>query len=212
MAEEKLFKRPELPDKSDPGYIDALVDACIMVFERFGDDSMSLNYMGVTSKLRPIVLSNERYKDETRKIQAEKFLQEIEEIEEISKELGKKMPRQSEYDIRNPKDAEKYEKDIKETLSLRLKVADMRREILSINKTKENEENDALNIFFIPLTAEEFAAMPNTEIHEGSDDTDMSSGDDKEKIKKTQTGADIDNTPPPFVIGPDGAITEVQRK
>jgi hypothetical protein len=210
MAKEKLV-RPTLPEKTDPDYVEALVDACITAFEKFGDDGMSLNYMGVDGKLRPMVLDNPRYKQETRKIMAEKFLEEIEEIESISETLKSESPRESNYDIRNPKEAESFTKDIKDTLTLRLKVADMRRDVLSITKNKEVEENDALNIFFISLTAEEFAAMDNVEIHEGTETAELTNKEKEKaaKAKKRFGDDEEDNEPDPFIIAADGSIEEI---
>jgi hypothetical protein len=210
MAKAK-FVRPKLPEKNDPDYVEALVDACIEAFRRFGDDGMSLNFMGVDGKLRPIVLDNPKYRQETRMIMAEKFLEEIEEIEGISDTLKDEQPSKGVYDPRNPQSMEDYTKDIKETLTLRLKVASMRRDVLSITKTKEVEENDALNVFFIALTAEEFAAMDNVEIHEGTETTELTSTE-KEKAKKAKkrfNDDEEDNEPDPFIIAADGSIEEI---
>jgi hypothetical protein len=141
---------------------------------------------------------------------AEKFLEEIEEIEEISKELKNSTPDEGSYDIRNPKDADAYVKDIKDTLNLRLKVADMRRDVLSITKTKEAEENDALNIFYIALTAEEFKAMSNVEIHDGSDDSSISSSEKSvSPTARKRFGPDFDEEPDPFIMSSDGSLEEI---
>jgi len=204
----KVLVRPELPDKNSPEYLPALIDACIMAFEKFGDDAMSLDYMGVTGKTRPLVLENERYRTMTKQSRAEKFLEEINEIEQISKQLKDTAPKESAYDARNPKDVDSYVKDVKDTLALRLKVADMRRDILSIQKTKEAEENDALNVFFIALSAEEFAAMDNVEIHEGTDSAKFEDAS-KKSIAPKGSGADDDHLPDPFFVNADGSLEEI---
>lgn len=203
----KKFARPTLPPKDDPTYFDALVEACIVAFEKFGDDAMALDYMGVTGKIRPLVLENERYRTMSKQSRAEKFLEEIDEIEQISRQLKDTAPKESAYDSRNPKDVDNYVKDVKDTLALRLKVADMRRDILSIQKTKEAEENDALNVFFIALTAEEFAAMDNVEIHEGTDAAKFD--ESKKSVAPKGSGTEEDHTPDPFFITEDGSLEEI---
>jgi hypothetical protein len=207
MAKEK-FARPELPEKDDPDYVEKLVDACIFAFVKFGDDTMALDYIGVTGKTRPIVLENERYKTETKRARAEKFLEEIDEIEEISRQLKDTAPKESQYDVRNPKDSDNYVKDVKDTLALRLKVADMRREVLSIQKSKDAEENDALNVFFIALTPAEFEAMSNVEIHEGTDAAKFEESS-KKSVAPKSSGVEDDHEPDSFFVNADGSIEEI---
>jgi hypothetical protein len=203
------FNRPELPSKNDPEYMGALIDACIGAFEVFQDDTMALDYMGVNGKTRPMVLENEKYKLSTRQLKAEMFLEEIEDVNGIIKSLKEQAPNESQYDIRNPKDASAYTKDFKDTLSLRLKATEQRRELLSISRNKEAEENDALHVFFIALTPTEFEAMTNVEINEGTDDAKMNDGSKKEELQKSAGEDDQQDTKDPFVIGADGSIEEI---
>jgi hypothetical protein len=203
--------RPSLPDKSALNYVDALIDACIDAFEKFQDDAMALNYMGVSGKYRPIVLESERYRIETRKLKADKVLEEIEEIEEISKALKTDMPKEGGYDIRNPKSAEAFQKDQKEMVTARLKVASIRRELFSVGREEDKEEADALNIFFIPLTAEEFAAMLTVEIHEGEEDIKLEKDETKAGPEEASGTTHNDTSPLPFYHDKAGNIVQAPR-
>lgn len=203
--------RSSLPPKEDPDYTSELVSACIAAFEIFQDDTLSLDYMGVNAKTRPIVLENDRYKQATKQLKAEKFLEEIEDVNGIIKSLKDQAPNETSYDIRNPKDAANYTKDFKETLNLRLKATEMRRDLLNISRSKDAEENDALNVFFVALTAEEFQAMQNVEIHEGTEETSMKDGSESVAPKAAVASMEEDHTPDKFIIDADGNIADIPR-
>ncbi len=203
------FKRPELPDRSDPKYVDALINACVDAYRHFLDDGMALDYMGVSGKTRPIVLDNERYKIASRQIKAERFMEEIDDVDDMLADIKKTAPTESGYDIRNPKEQDEFVKDYKETLGHRLKLTQMRRDLLNVTKNKEIEEVDALNVFFIALTAEEFAAMSNVEVHEGSDSVTLQDDVKKEMMQKSSGLDDEDETPDAFIEKADGSFEEV---
>lgn len=208
--ETESFSRPNLPDKNDPRYLEELISACIGAFRVFGKDSVAMNFMGVAEKLRPLVLENERYKVQTRMAKADKMLEEIEEIEQISKALKNDTPRQPKYDSRNPnqKDMDEYEKNIKENLTLRLKVAEIRRGLLSTTDEDEKDSADALNIYFIPVTREEFAALKSVEVHDGSEDASIKDQKKTEEHARS-AGIVVDDQPDPFIINADGDMVEV---
>lgn len=211
MAKE-AFSPPHVPEKTEPNYVEALINACIYVYKKFGSDSKTLDYMMVDEKTRAIVLENEKYKRSTKRIDSEKFLAEIDEIEDIAAALKKEIPDEDSYDIRNPKDAAAYEKDTKENVQLRLKVATMRRELLSINKEDEIDDSKAMNVFFIALTAEEFAAMQNVEIHEGTEEASLKEESKDDKAKSVEKFDSDEDMPPPFYVEGDGSIVEIPVK
>lgn len=204
----KPFDPDSLPNVDDPAYIELAVDACIEVFQKLQDNSLAMDYVGVPSKLRSVILGNERYKRETKRMKAKLIWEEIEDIEEMDKELKNSAPdpTSGSYDIRDPKSVEEFTKDVKETLALRLKVKQTRRELLSISREDAIEETNALNVYFIPLTEEGFRQMQNVEIHEGSDDvTIKEESTDDGPVKSIKSSITQDES---FFIEEDGTITE----
>lgn len=203
------FTRPTLPEKTDPKYVPALIDACVAAFEHFLDDGLALDYMGVSGKTRPIVLDNEDYQIRTRMVRAERFMEEIDDVDGMIKDIKASAPTETSVDIRNPKEMDEFTKDFKETLGLRMKLTQMRRDLLDVTKQKETEEVDALNVFFIALTPEEFAAMGNVETHEGTDSVTLQEEVKKEQQQKSSGLDEEDDTPENFIIGEDGSIEEI---
>lgn len=184
MARNKLV-RPQLPPEDDDGYLEAAVDASILVFEKLQDDKLALDYMGIKGKFRPLVLKHTRYLQVTRMKKAELMMDEIEDIEDMIDELNKEeQTTQRKLDIRNmdQKEINSFAKDSKDRFAQMMKLKDRRADLRSMSREQENEEVDALNIMFIALTAEEFYAMQNAEINEGSDeDTGALIADKKDK-------------------------------
>lgn len=204
------FSRPELPDENDATYIEKAIDACVKAFEILQDDTTALNYIGIKGRIRPIILKNERYITETRKYKAELMMEAIEDHLEMLDELDTEEVRATkEFDVRNatPGDIISMGKDAKERFAQRLKIQDRLAEMRSMTKEKENEEVDALNIFFVPLTAKEFADMQNIEINEGhDDDASLKSDKPKEELQKAALVADIDDEDAPFRLDEYGNL------
>ena len=162
----------ELPEKTAADYQTVLLHNVIEAYRVFQSDSMALDYCKVLGKQRTFILDNPEYKQRTRFIRAEMYLQEIDDIEQLLQDLGGTEPSTGDIDIRDSKDPDKeYQKQYKDWFAMSLKARDMRRELLNLSrKEDEREEADALNIFFIPLSKEEFEEMKNIEIQEGSED------------------------------------------
>jgi len=161
----------ELPDRKHPEYMDILVSNVIQAFHVFLSDTMALDYCGVVGKQRALVTAHKDYRPLTKQSRARKFLQEINEIEALSKEMRESEPSEDDWDIREAKDPEKeYKNRHKDWLNAKLKIAEMRRNLLNMAKTEdEKEEADAMNIFFVGLTREEFAGMEAVEVHTGDE-------------------------------------------
>jgi hypothetical protein len=203
------FERPELPDESDPNFMDKAIDACIAAYKILQDDTTALNYMGIKGRIRPIVLKNERYITETRKYKADLMMETIEDTLEMMEELEtEEVNATKEFDIRNatPGDVIAMGKDAKERFNQKLKLQDRLADMRNMTKEKENEEVDALNIFFIPLTAQEFQQMQNVEINEGHDaDDTLKSDKKKEELQKAAKVADDDDANP-FRLDAEGNL------
>ena len=72
----------------------------------------------------------------------------------------------------------------KGSIELRLKLFQQQRAMLAEEKGEEEREGDALNIFFIPVTAEEMASLTNVEISVGTSDSKDGFKEDEEKAVK----------------------------
>ena len=75
-----------------------------------------------------------------------------------------------------------------------MKAAAMRRDLLNLSSVGESsgEETEALNIYFIPVTREEFENLATVEIHYGNPDsklTDAQESDAPASIRKTAEAA-----------------------
>lgn len=206
----KRFQRPELPNENDPEFMEKCIDACIAAYKILQDDTTALNYMGIKGRIRPIILKNERYATETRKYKADLMMESIEDTLDMMEELDhEEATATKEFDIRNatPNDVISMGKDAKDRFTQRLKLQDRLADMRNMTKEKENEEVDALNIFFIPLTQAEFAQMQNVEIHEGNDAEDtLKSDKKKEELQKAAKVADADEDENPFRLDGNGNL------
>jgi hypothetical protein len=160
-----------LPDKESKEYLPTVIENVVTAFKRFLSDSMALDYCGVLGKTRSFVLDSKEYKGQTKKIKAEAYLDELDDIEAIVAELKGSEVNESDYDMRDSKQVKTYNKDYKDLFAMQLKANELRRNLLQLSQREdEAEEADALNIFFVPVTREEFDAMVTVEIHDGEED------------------------------------------
>lgn len=184
-------KLPVLPDKGlvgDDAYNAAVVENVIGAYKLFLSDSMALDYCGIADKQRAIILGNKEYKRRTRIIRAEKFLEEIDEIELLSKSLGDVKFEEQDYDMRDKKQKQQFDRDYKDLFGMKLKAAEMRRELLNMGKREDAaEETAALNIFFVPLTQAEFLSMKNAEVYDGEELAEGALDDGKNKDNNQAT-------------------------
>jgi hypothetical protein len=209
-------------ESGDP--FEKLITLCIKSFSVTFNDTIALDANGVIGKQRVMILDNERYQRETRKLKAKRTIDDLKDIdalmdgmddaeekegeeEEGAVELtpdederpdaGLTVDFTEEYDIRDPDSAkkiiEKKKREAAKTIvaekksvgrppntkrkyfdkskvEMRLKLLASRRDILDSSKGEEEKETDALNIFFIPVTKEEFERISTVEVSEGSGD------------------------------------------
>jgi hypothetical protein len=164
----------------------AVVRQCVDSYTLFGDDSLSLDYNRVLdAKLRAMILQDPEYRRETRYIRAKKVMDDIHEIDELGR-LAAGMCGDDEeeiieetYDVRgmrSPQRQTQKKKKIstadKDMLNMRFKAAQERRALLSgINKA-DGDELDAVNIFFVPLSREEFSRIETVEIFDERESDD----------------------------------------
>lgn len=144
-----------------------LVDKVIEAYRKLLNQGMALDVCRVQGKMRAMILRDGRFVAETRAIRAEKYLRELNEIEDIYKaatKLGGNSEDNSGRDGgRGGKNSDK------DALGMQLKAAAMRRELMSLTAedTGDNEES-AVNFFFTALTAEEMEKMKSIEVHHGT--------------------------------------------
>lgn len=163
---EKVYNHPRIPE-------------VLEAFQLLLNDSMALDFCGITGKERKIILNDPDFIRESRRLKAEKYVEEIKDINGIIKSLGKgncdENARFSEGD-----------EDPTKILTLKMKVTAMRREMLSLSSSdKEADESDSLNIFFIDVSKEEFEKMVNVEVHEGDSNANLISDTSKEAPLET---------------------------
>jgi len=208
----------ELPEAADPSYLSALIDNCVEAYTSLQSDTMALDYCGVGGKNRALILDNPEYKRRTKIIRAEKYLDEIDEIETLTRDLRGTKVTEGTYDMRDPKQANQYEREYKDLFNMRLKAAEMRRELLNLSrKDDEKEEADALNIFFVPLTPSEFEALKTTEVHFGTDDGKAALNASEDSVEKVLGSAkynrikeeDEEGVDGGFIINADGSATDI---
>jgi hypothetical protein len=201
-----------------------LIDECINAFGIAYNDTTALDATGVIGKDRVLVIDNPRYQRETRKLRAQRTLNDLQEInnlivdcnkmpeEELVEEEETVVPDEAPnevlkadeedlgpddtYDVRNKKSGrdkkEKAKKPIeapkqpkspkppkllvtnkfdKGKFDIKIRLIQQRREILDASKGGEEKETDALNIFFIPVTKEEFEKIDTVEALEATENT-----------------------------------------
>jgi hypothetical protein len=176
-SEEGIVGLPE--DERHPDYFKLLVRNCVAAYGKTFNDKLALDYNQVTGKMRALVLDNEEYRKLTRSIRAKRIIEEAEELDALAAlaegvyddgEGGS--DDQSAFDPRSGgKNRRRKTSADKDELNMRFKVAQERRAFLKLDaRAEEIEEADALNIFFVPVTREEFEALSSVEAHEGEED------------------------------------------
>jgi len=159
---------------SETTYSHDKIPEVLAAFELLLNDSMALDYCGITGKERKLILNDAVFAREARKIKAGKYLEEIKDINEIVKSLGRTKSDDNARFTDGDEDPTKM-------ITLKMKATSMRREMLSLSSNdKETEESESLNIFFIDITKEEFERMLNIEIHEGDSNSKLINDIEKE--------------------------------
>lgn len=159
---------------SENTYTHPRIPEVLEAFELLLNDSMALDYCGITGKDRKLILNSPDFIRESRRIKAEKYIEEIKDINGIIKSLGKSKVDENARFSDGDEDPTKI-------ITLKMKVTAMRREMLQLSSSdKEGEESESLNIFFIDVSREEFERMMNVEIHDGDANTQFISEEGKE--------------------------------
>lgn len=167
------------------------VDRCIEAYKQLLNTGMALDYCRIQGKQRTFILRDPEFIRETKAIRAEKYRNELEEVQEIYEAATRMGESDSDGytgdDGRGAggKSKKKGSSTDKDALAMQLRAASMRRELMSLT-AEDNADNEesTLNFFFTALTAEEMEKLKEVEVNHGS-------GDDKALMSM---GSDEDNT------------------
>lgn len=163
---EETYNHPKIPE-------------VLQAFELLLNDSMALDYCGITGKDRKLILNDADFIRKSRQIKAEKYLEEIKDINSIVKSIGRGGADENARFGEGDEDPTKI-------ITLKMKAQSMRRDMLSLSSNdKEIEESESLNIFFIDVTREEFERMLTVEIHDGGENAKLSGEDGRESPMET---------------------------
>jgi hypothetical protein len=169
VSKDRYRRKDMITDSSTHPRIPEVLEA----FKLLLNDSMALDYCGITGKERKLILNDPVFARESRKLKAEKYIEEIKDINGLIKSLGNNHNENARFS--------EGDEDPTKIINLKMKVAAMRREMLSLtSSSNEAEESESLNIFFIDITKEDFERMLNVEIHEGEENTRLLSEEGKE--------------------------------
>ena len=164
---------------SEKKYSHERIPEVLEAFELLLNDSMALDYCGITGKDRKLILNDSEFIRESKRIKAGKYIEEIKDINDLVKSLGR-------TNVDDNSRVGSSDEDPTKVINLKMKVASMRREMLSLSSNdKESEESESLNIFFIDVTREEFERMLNIEIHDGDENAKLVGDEGKEAPMET---------------------------
>jgi hypothetical protein len=212
-----LIKLKKLPKQTASGYFRTLVYNCIETYKELPNDAMCLDYNRVSGKLRALVLDDEEYKRETRNIYAKQQLEELRELDDLTKFSSNEEPDEDEYDPHDTGKKKKRSTADKDMVTMRFKAAQMRRELIAaLNDNNNASERDAVNLLFVGMLREEIEKSAKDEIYEGgSDDALGDLTNPKEEAPEGTSGktrntgkTDALNDKDFFDVLPDGGIVE----
>lgn len=205
---------------------EVLRDRVIDSYKKLLNQGLALDASRVQGKMRAMILRDPVFVRETRAIRAEKYLRELDEIEDIyeaAQRLGDDADAWDDSSGRDGSGKRKKSSD-KDSLAMQLKAASMRRELMSLTAedSSDNEES-AVNFFFTALTRDEMENLKQVEVNEGSSDDGASfaamKGEDEQdvaaKARKRKQEAEAlyggeaeDDGEPVMVMGDDGVLRE----
>lgn len=205
---------------------EVLRDRVIDNYKKLLNQGLALDASRVQGKMRAMILRDPVFVRETRAIRAEKYLRELDEIEDIYEAAQRLGDEGDSWDDSSGRDGagKKKKSSDKDSLAMQLKAASMRRELMSLTAedSSDNEES-AVNFFFTALTREEMEALKQVEVNAGSSDDEASfaamKGEDEQDVaakarkRKQEAEALYGDSPetdgePVMVMGEDGVLRE----
>lgn len=169
-----------MTENTEKDAYDLLVDECIEMYRKLLNNGMALDACRVQGKMRSIILKDQRYITETRAIKAQQYLDEINQVSGIYDAATRMNGAFDDYvdegnDGRDGSSSAADPKKIlnakKEALTMQLKAAEMRRNLLSLTaESSDDNEDSAVNFFFTALSREEMLKIKQVEFNEGDTD------------------------------------------
>lgn len=164
-----------------------------------------------------MILDDDEYKRETKIISAQRIINDISELNNIQRELEYEDEEEEEepgqFDIRNPDAAPKTKKPRKlfdkQQIDLKLKVITQKRDLLKERSKEEEKEGDSINLFFIPVTREEFEKLKTVEISDQSGESHDAYSDDAKETPAERAGEFAEEQPLGRYEEVDGEMTLV---
>lgn len=164
---------------SEETYSHPRIPEVLQAFELLLNESTALDYCGITGKDRKLILNDSAFACASKRIKAGKYLEEITDINNIIRSIGRSGADENSRFSDGDEDPTKI-------ITLKMKAQSMRREMLSLSSNdKESEESESLNIFFLDVSREEFERMVNIELHDGDENSRLTSDDSKESPMET---------------------------
>jgi len=227
MPKKKTEEKSPPPDKSNSDYFRGLVRECVAAYEKILNDGLALDYCKVSDrKLRAMILSDLEYQAETRNIYARLKFAEVEELEHLENLAAGGLIEDDddeEDDYYEPRDGEKKAKKKvtsvdKDMLNMRFKAAQMKRELRAeLSKLPGDNEQNTVNLMYVPITREEMEKLLTVELSAGSNDADFDeligakeevpAGTAENQASKGKTKVPDDDTPDITVLE-NGEIVE----
>lgn len=150
--------------EKDTESFNSVVSKVIECYRKVLNAGMALDACRVQGKLRAMILADPVFIRETKAIRAEKYFEELDEVEEIRRKANS---------LDMDDGGRGGGQSVKDAVTLQLKAAQMRRELLSLSaEAGKDDESDALNFFFCPVSREEMEKMKRVEVFYGSGDDD----------------------------------------
>jgi hypothetical protein len=178
-----------LPAKDASDYFRTLVRNCIEAYKVMPNDTMCLDINRVSGKLRAMVLNDEEYRQETRNIYAMRCLSEIEEIDDIARQVAHEDGEDGWKDPREKGKPKKSAAADKDTLNMRLKAAQIKRELIASLSDNDASERDMLCFMYVQIGADDFDRMAVVEVNQGSPDDELDQlADNKEAMPEGTSG------------------------
>jgi len=162
-------------EKNDSDYFRALVQSCIAAYEKLPNDGLVLDYCKVSDrKLRMMVLSDPEYKAETKNIYARQKFEELADLERLEKLAAGEDENDGDYYELRDGEKKKITNVDKDVLNIRLKTAQMKRELRAeLSELPGDNEQNAVNLMYVPVTREEFETFSSIEVNQGTDKADI---------------------------------------
>jgi hypothetical protein len=166
-----------------------------------------------------MVLDDEEYQQETRSIRAKRIMEGIKELEELGELTASLDADEESGDPREKGKKKKITGVDKDMLNMRFKALQTLRDALNLDAKKEElEEADALNLFFIPVTKDEFERLKTVEVNEGDSDGSQALAEEAagslpniQDVEKRLQGSMASNTADvPYITNTDGSIEEIE--